>query len=129
MNGMLEQHINELKEQGHRIEITPEGAGDQTRYFVVFRDHPVPASIWGLDRVDLLLMVPGVYPNAKIDMFWVSPRLSLIAGSVPEGAGTDESYLGRVWQRFSYHPTSWNPAVDSLGSFLELVNYRLHTRH
>jgi len=127
MNTLLAQHVQELKDEGHLIEVTEE-AGEQARCFLVFRGHDIPAQIWGRDNVDLLIIVPAPYPNAKIDMFWVIPKLLLPDGAIPNGATSDESYLGKTWQRFSWHPTTWNPARDNLETYLEVVNNRLHQR-
>ena len=125
---LLEQHLSHLRGNGHEIEVTSEGSGELARIYLVFKGYPVPPSIWGLATVDLLVMAQGVYPNTKMDMFWVAPVLLLPDGRRPEGGTSDESYLGRVWQRFSWHPSSWNPAHDNLLSYLELVNHRLHQR-
>ncbi len=123
---LLEQHVNELRRAGYVIEVTVDGSGEQARIQLVFKDYPVPMNIWGRDTVDLLVTAQGVYPNAKLDMFWVHPKLVLPGGRLPEGGNADESYLGRVWQRFSWHPSTWNPARDNLITYLELVNHRLH---
>ena len=94
----------------------------------MFRGYKIPSNIWGRDSVDLLVQVPGLYPNAKLDMFWVYPKLTLPDGRIPEGGNTDENYLNRIWQRFSWHPSNWNPARDNLSTYLELVNHRLHQK-
>ena len=125
---LLEQHLGELRGSGHEIEVTVEGQGEQARIYIVFGQYPVPPGIWGRSAIDLLIMAQGVYPNAKLDMFWVFPKLLLPDGRMPEGGTSDESYLGRIWQRFSWHPSTWNPARDNLLSYLELVNHRLHQR-
>lgn len=125
---LLEQHMNQLRREGYDIEVTVEGSGEQARIYLVFKEYPIPASIWGRTTGDLLIVAQGVYPNAKLDMFWVYPKLLLPDGRLPEGGNSDESYLGRVWQRFSWHPSAWNPARDNLITYLELVNHRLHQR-
>lgn len=128
MNVFLEQHIAELKNQGYIIETVPEGSGDQTRYYVVFKEYKIPRRIWERESIDLLIIVPGLYPNPKLDMFWVFPKLMLPGGKLPEGGNSDESYIDRVWQRFSWHPQTWNPARDNLKTYLEVVNHRLHQK-
>ena len=125
---LLQQHVSQLRRDGYVIEVTAEGSGEQARIYLVFKDYPVPATIWGRAAVDLLIMAQGVYPNAQLDMFWVHPKIVLLDGHLPNGGNSDESYLGRIWQRFSWHPSRWNPARDNLITYLELVNYRLHQR-
>ena len=127
MNALLMRHIQELRDAGHTIEVTEE-AGEQGRNLMVFKDYEIPVQIWSRDKVDLLIIIPPPYPNAKLDMFWVMPKLFLPDGAIPNAAACEEIYLGRTWQRFSWHPSTWNPARDDLKTYLEVVNHRLHQR-
>jgi len=61
-------------------------------------------------------------------MFWVYPKITLPGGGIPNGGNSDESYIGKIWQRFSWHPQNWNPAHDSLKTYLEVVNHRLNQK-
>lgn len=75
--------------------------------------------------VDLMIRIPGGYPTAALDMFYVSPELKLKSGGHPNAASVFEDHLGRRWQRFSRHMNSgsclWRPGVDSLKTFLKLA--------
>jgi len=43
---LLEQHLSHLRGNGHEIEVTSEGSGEQARIYLVFKGYPVPPSIW-----------------------------------------------------------------------------------
>ena len=117
-----------LRAAGHRVTVTLEGAPPNSRYFVVIDGYEVPAG-WDRTTVDLLLIVPELYPNAKLDMFWVSPIMSLMNGALPQAADTRETYVGRTWQRFSWHPEQWRPGKDTIITYLDdVVAARLHQR-
>lgn len=78
-------------------------------------------------ETDLLLKFPISYPNGKPDMFWTDPDLAVKDGRVHRSAATTETALRSQWRWFSWHPKSWNPATDSLRTYLEFVNRRLAT--
>src|SRR6266566_386531 len=103
---LLSQHIEELRRQGFVIDLT-ESAGE---ICIVFKEYPLSPGIWSKDKVDLLVVATPAYPNAKMDMFWVTPGLQLKDGRSPEAASSMENHCGKEWQRFSWHPLSWNPA-------------------
>lgn len=90
---------------------------------VVLAEFPTP----GLDHahVDLLLRLPIGFPDATPDMFWVSPAITANGAAI---AGTEqiESYIGRIWQRWSRHiGGQWRPGVDNLETYLAYVRRAL----
>lgn len=117
----LEAEIAHLKDLGYNPEIHIEGQ----RIYIVFRDFPFGPA-YSPARGDLLLYTSIVYPNAGFDMFWTDPNVKLANGGVPQAAEVMESYMGRTWRRFSWHLNrGWNPARDSLRSWLSYVEARL----
>lgn len=103
---------------GHRIEL------DGGHPAVVLPDFQLPPGFTPR-TVTLLLLVPFGYPDTPLDMFWVTPHVSL-TGQVPT-ATCDEQHLGSVWQRFSRHlpPGGWRPGVDGIQSYLALLSTML----
>jgi Prokaryotic E2 family E/Multiubiquitin len=93
--------------------------------FLLLEGIALAADKYDRSTVDLLIRVPGGYPTAALDMFYVSPELKLKGGGFPPAAEVFEDHLGRRWQRFSRHMNSgaclWRPGVDSLKTFLALV--------
>lgn len=92
---------------------------------LVLVDFPTP----GLDEdtVDLLLRLPFGFPDATPDMFWVSPALTA-NGAAIAGTEVTETYVGRVWQRWSRHIGGhWRPGVDNLETYVAYVRRALAT--
>lgn len=117
----LESDLTKLRE---RFEISTDLQGN--RILVVLRKYPVPSAIWTQAEVDLLIITDIAYPNSRIDMFWVYPKIFLREGNkIPDGANSDEVMLGKTWQRFSWHVQAWNPAHDNIISYLDTVDWRL----
>lgn len=116
---LLEEHIANLQSQGYKIEVR-----EDIEICIVFKDYPVPNNIWDHDKTDLLVVTHTTYPNAKMDMFWVDPPLSLKSG-VAIKAVSPEARCGKNWQRFSWHVNTWNPAHDNLMTYLNVVDDRL----
>lgn len=78
---------------------------------------------------DLLLRIPRSYPDAGPDMFWLDSALTLIGGAVPQSAEAIEGpYAGRMWRRFSWHRTGWNPSIDNVHGHLEFIRRRLREK-
>jgi len=113
-----------LQDRGFVCKIVEENP----RIFIVFNDHPLPVGLYNMEKTDLLVFTTPYYPNAGFDMFWVDDRLLLKSNNIPQGAGAVESYLGRNWRRFSYHPYNikpWNPSEDNVATFMAYVEQRL----
>lgn len=93
--------------------------------YLLFKGVDVSTDKYDKPRVDLLIRIPGGYPTAALDMFYVSPELKLRSGGVPTASEVREDHIGRNWQRFSRHMNSglclWRPGRDSLKTFLALI--------
>lgn len=83
---------------------------------------------YNVTEADLFLRLEAGYPDAQIDMVYLSPALSLKSGK-PIGALSGESFDRRTWQRWSRHRTGenpWIPGVDNIERHLLLVREWLH---
>lgn len=93
---------------------------------VVFSAWPLPA---GFDNTsaDLLIRLPGGYPDVPPDMWWFSPAIRLASGQVVPATDAIEQHLGRSWQRWSRHfqAGQWQSGIDGLESYLALINREL----
>lgn len=90
---------------------------------VVIHEWPLPSG-YNPSKTDLLLRLPPGFPDARPDMYWCDPPVTLAAtGTYPLAAGQFEQYLGRRWQRFSRHlnPGHWIAGRDSIKSYLALI--------
>ncbi|SRR6266496_2956032 len=119
----LQADLADLRERGFSVtaQRQPE---DGQKVLIVFDHYDLPPG-WTKRETRLLLISDVSYPNSKLDMFWVDVDLMLKSGSIPEGAGTVETHLGQAWRRFSWHVQRWNPAHDSVVTYLDTVNARL----
>ena len=117
---LLQEHIRILEREGHKIEIYVD-----SEIHIVFKNYEIPAQIWDRNKTDLLIITHSTYPNAKMDMFWVNPPISLKSGKKAQATDTTEDKLGINWLRFSWHVQSWNPGKDNLITYLDVVNDRL----
>ena len=117
---LLHKHIEMLKSQGHVIETKCEN----NQICIIFKNYKISSNIWNRDQVDLLVIAQPTYPNAKMDMFWVDPHLSLNSNKTIQAAQPDNQ-CGKTWQRFSWHVNDWKPVHDSIITYLRVVDHRL----
>ena len=121
-DGIVALHLSEVQEAYLKTEWLAHPTGNA----LIIRDFELP-SHWLADRTDLMILIPNGYPSAALDMFYVSPHLTLSDGKVPEAGNQYEEHLGKKWQRFSWHYQSrkWNPVKDTLLSHIKFCLNRL----
>lgn len=104
-------------------DFTVERIGQQIH--VVLKNFPLPR--YTPQSADLLIIVPNGYPNAKLDMFWTHPHVSLPGGGIPLKTEVREQHGGRNWQRWSRHIADgkWRPGVDNLRTYMTTVKTEL----
>ena len=92
---------------------------------VILRDIALPAG-YSVAKADILVKVPPLFPEARPDMFWVSPPIALATGAQPQ-ATSIENIGGRAWQRYSWHlqPHGWHAGTSRLRDFVRAVFARL----
>ncbi len=76
------------------------------------------------EKVDVNIRIDPGYPDVQIDMVYFSPALVRSDGRTI-GATSDDSFDGKVWQRWSRHRTSenpWRPGLDSLATHFALID-------
>lgn len=106
-----------LKEYDFDYEVIPEGA----MFSLIIRDFRLPAG-YEQPVVDLLLRLPGGFPDAAPDMFWMHPVVAYVGGGAPPATEVRLDYGGRTWQRWSRHlAIAWRPGIDNLQSYLRLI--------
>ena len=89
---------------------------------VVLYGFPLPA---GYDRnqVDVNVRIDPGYPDTQIDMVYLHPPVAR-ADNVPIRALANDSFDGKIWQRWSRHRTPanpWRPGLDNLSTHFSLV--------
>lgn len=99
---------------------------DRGMICVVIPSFPLPAG-FATATADILLRLSPGYPDVPPDMWWFAPAIRRIDGREIPATQLQESYLGRVWQRWSRHlnPGQWRSGIDSIESYLALVRKEL----
>jgi hypothetical protein len=93
---------------------------------LVISDYELPPG-YDVTHADLLLRLPNGFPDARPDMFWLSPAVAFEGGAIPPGSEQREVYVERSWQRWSRHlsENDWRPGIDNLQSYLRFVRTNL----
>jgi hypothetical protein len=106
-----------LEAKGYAFEATAEGGFT----CLVIHGYPLPPG-YRPQRADLLLRLPGGWPDAAPDMFWMDPPVTYTDGRSPLQTQRSEQYLGRTWQRFSRHlPAGAWRAGDGLETWMSTI--------
>ena len=121
----LKDYLQQFKNQGAEIQRRADGS-----YLITVKDVDLPEG-WNPRKVDVFFIAPPGYPAAKPDCFWVSPRVRLSNGAIPQSAneGTPLPYdqnPGRPLTWFSWHLQMWDPNRSRLENFYRAIVQRLN---
>lgn len=95
---------------------------------LVFPDYEVGNPELDQNHAELLIVLPGGYPDAPPDMFFVRPWLRLSSGNrFPQAADQEFQFAGEKWQRWSRHNSQWRPGVDGIWTMLRRVDRALRS--
>ena len=111
-----------LSGHGYDFEVVQEG--NQTG--IVLKSLKLPAGKFECETADILVLLPGGYPDCPPDMFYASPKLVLKGtGQVPKACTVEHNFAGRVWQRWSRHNNAWRPGIDGLRTMVARIKTAL----
>lgn len=106
-----------LREQGFSYEVIAEGQ----MFSLIVHGFRLPEG-YEPQAVDLLLRLPGGFPDAAPDMYWTHPVIRYASGGIPPASNVRLDYQGRTWQRWSRHlAVGWRPGIDNLQTYLRLI--------
>lgn len=90
---------------------------------LVITGYPLPAG-YDHETADLLLHLPGAWPDGTPDMFFLFPHVRIKATNAwPEAAASFPVIGDRTWQQWSRHfQNAWRPGVDTLATYLAIVD-------
>ncbi len=91
---------------------------------VIIKNYRLPGG-YTPEKSDLLLLIPGDYPAAMIDMFYFNPEVLREDGS-SIAALAEEGHFQRTWQRWSRH-YKWRPGMDNIATHTIFVNNQLES--
>lgn len=110
-----EEDVNFLESSGYEWEAICEGNIKR----VVVKNHPLPSG-YNVEKCDVYLRIESTYPDSQIDMAYFYPPLVRVDAK-PIKAIADDSFDGKVWQRWSRHRTAnnpWRPGIDCVETHL-----------
>jgi hypothetical protein len=115
---LLQADKDFLVRKGYRYETFQHGA---MTALVIF-NFPLPTG-YESNETDLLILLPGGFPDAAPDMWWCDPRVRLANGTDPVSTNIGEQIGKRSWQRFSRHFTAvrWQPGRSGVESYVTLI--------
>jgi hypothetical protein len=106
--------------------LTWETVVDGSQRWLLVHDWPTPAG-YDQSSVTTAILIPPAYPDAALDMVYLSPQIHRADGQqIP--AVSDVEVLGEKWQRWSRHYTAQNPwriGDDDLSTHLTLIDHWL----
>ena len=113
--------VEVVRRQGHNVQIVEDG----TRFYVVLSDVLFPDQFSPIVS-DLKVIADYQNPASALDMFWTDPQVRCLNGAWPQSADQFAEYMGRNWQRWSWHYAGWNPSTHSIATHLEVCFDRIY---
>jgi Prokaryotic E2 family E len=83
-----------------------------------------PSGSWSKPATTVRILAPPAFPQARPDCFWVDEDVRLASGGLPQSAQVN-SQLGPNLLWFSWHVQKWNPNIDTLQTYVKVVQERL----
>ena len=106
--------------------IVAEVVRDGPHVGVVLKQVSLPTGKFDYPSADVLVILPPGYPDVAPDMFFCDPWLRLVpTGRYPNCADQPHDFLGRRWQRWSRHNSSWRPGIDGLHTMIKRIEHAL----
>jgi len=89
---------------------------------IIIRDFALPEGKFQVAAADVLILLPGGYPDVSPDMFYTNPWLRLTQENrYPTAADQPLWFDGEHWQRWSRHNNVWRLGADGLRTMLKRV--------
>ena len=111
-----------LEARGIAFEVVADGSETA----IILRGYPLPAGKFDQAQADVLVILPGGYPDAVVDMFHCDPWLRLAStGAYAKAADVQRVFAGRNWQRWSRHNNAWRAGVDGIHTVLGRIDRAL----
>lgn len=92
---------------------------------VILRGMALPEGRFDAANADILILLPGGYPDVAPDMFYATPWLRLVTGNYPNAADQPFPFNGGNWQRWSRHNNEWRAGKDGIWTMVKRVENAL----
>jgi hypothetical protein len=122
VTSVADSHLAALRRRWKRASLI--GLADGTR-LVTVPGMSLPDG-WNQTETTVHFLVPVGFPISRPDCFYADANLKLANGNLPMNANVQAmpgSTSQQLW--FSWHLASWNPAVDTLMTFMRVIEDRL----
>ena len=111
-----------LEDHGLAHEVVSDGG----QVGVVLKNVALPKGKFDHENADLLILLPGGYPDACPDMFYTFPWVRLTgAGRYPRCADVPHMFGGKRWQRWSRHSQAWRPGIDGIHTMITRAQHAI----
>ncbi|MBK7522536.1 MAG: hypothetical protein IPI75_20895 [Gammaproteobacteria bacterium] len=111
-----------LASKGIAFEATEENGSKA----IILRSRPLPCGRFDATAADVLILLPGGYPDVAPDMFYLEPWVRLTTtNTYPRAADQPLEFGGRRWQRWSRHNPEWRPGTDGIWTMIKRVEEAL----
>jgi Prokaryotic E2 family E len=93
---------------------------------IILQNFNLPVGRFSTPTANILIVLPGLYPDIAPDMFFLMPWLQLASsGAFPRAANVHFPFQGQSWQRWSRHNSEWRPGIDGIWTMLKRVENAL----
>lgn len=106
-------------------DLAPDEIEEAGQKGLIFRAYKLPDTLTPTAS-DLLILLPGTWPDTGADMFYLSPWVKLTStGGFPDRANEAHAFAGHSWQRWSRHNNEWRPGRDGIWTVLRRIDAAL----
>jgi hypothetical protein len=93
---------------------------------IILQNFDLPVGRFNVPTANILIVLPGLYPDVAPDMFYLFPQLKLAtSGALPRATEATIHFQERSWQRWSRHNNEWRPGIDGIQTMLKRVENAL----
>lgn len=93
---------------------------------LILKARDVKSAVLSAQAADILILLPGGYPDVAPDMFYCTPWLKVVSrDAYPDRADVEFRFAGRSWQRWSRHNNQWRPGKDGIWTMIKRVDAAL----
>jgi Prokaryotic E2 family E len=93
---------------------------------IILQNFNLPVGRFSTPTANILIILPGLYPDVAPDMFFLMPWLHLASsGAFPKAADVPFLFQQQSWQRWSRHNNEWRPGIDGIWTMLKRVENAL----
>jgi len=93
---------------------------------IVLKNVSLPALKYNFPAVNVLILLPGGYPDTPPDMFFTDPWVKLVAANrVPRAADQPFDFAEIKWQRWSRHSSEWRAGRDGIWTMIKRIEHAI----